>query len=121
MTIRYKEHPTMFADEPLYFILSVLLIAAFGIGLVILAVWYIKNRTTVLTITDDRVTLEKGIFAKTRTDIELRSIRTVRIDQSFVDRIFNCGTLNIFTAGDNPELIQKGLPDPARLREALRS
>lgn len=120
MTIRYKEHPTMFADEPLYFILSVLAIAIFGLGLVILAIWYVNNRTTLLTVTDDRVMKEMGIFNKKRTEIDLKSIRTVKIDQSFVDRIFNCGILKIYTAGDQPELMVKGLPDPARLREALR-
>ena len=117
---RYQEHPKMFADEPGYFILSILLIP-FLVGIGWLVVWYIKTRCTMLTITNDRVILSRGVLNKERLEIELESIRTVRVDQTFVDRIFNCGILKIYTAGDNPELVQKGMPDPERLRAALRS
>ena len=110
----------MFADEPGYFILSILLIP-FLVGIGWLVVWYIKTRCTMLTITNDRVILSRGVLNKERLEIELESIRTVRVDQTFVDRIFNCGILKIYTAGDNPELVQKGMPDPERLRAALRS
>lgn len=117
---RYQENPRMFADEPGYFILALVLIP-FVVGIVWLVIWYIRIRCTRLTVTDERVFLERGVFNKERMEIELHSIRTVRIDQSFVDRIFNCGILKIYTAGDDPELLQKGLPDPERLRAALRT
>lgn len=117
---RYQEHPTMFADEPGYFILAVILVPV-GVGIVWLLVWYIKTRATTLTVGDERVSLSRGVFAKERMEIELSSIRTVEIDQSFIDRIFNCGVLKIYTAGDRPELTVKGMPDPNRLRSALRS
>jgi uncharacterized membrane protein YdbT with pleckstrin-like domain len=117
---RYQEHPRMFADEPGYFILALLLIPLI-VGIVWLVVWYIRIRCTQLTVTDDRVLLSRGIFNKERMEIELHSIRTVRIDQTFVDRIVNGGILKIYTAGDEPELQQKGMPDPERLRAALRT
>jgi len=117
---RYQEHPRMFADEPGFFILALVLIP-FVVGIVWLVVWYIKIRCTQLTVTDERVYVERGVFNKERVEIELHSIRTVRVDQTLVDRIFNCGVLKIYTAGDEPELQQKGLPDPERLRAALRT
>lgn len=110
----------MFADEPGYFILAVLLIPVV-VGIVWLIGWYVKTRCTLLTVGDERLTLSRGVFAKERMEIELSSIRTVEVDQSFVDRIFNCGILKIYTAGDAPELTQKGMPDPQRLRSALRN
>jgi len=110
----------MFADEPGRFILAVLLIPVV-VGIVWLVVWWIKTRCTLVTVGDERVLLSRGVFAKERLEIELKSIRTVEIDQTFVDRIFNCGILKIYTAGDRPELMQKGMPDPERLRSALRS
>lgn len=110
----------MFADEPGYFILAVLLIPLV-VGIVWLVGWYIKIRCTQLTVGDERVMLSRGVFAKERLEIELSSIRTVEIDQTFVDRIFNCGILKIYTAGDAPELVQKGMPEPERLRAALRN
>jgi uncharacterized membrane protein YdbT with pleckstrin-like domain len=119
MQPRYQEHPTMFADEPLQFIIAVLLIPI-GIGIIWLIYWYIKLRCTLVTIDDERVMLSRGILNKEKIEIELQSIRTVRVDQTFADRIFNCGILKIYTAGDQPELQQKGMPDPERLRNALR-
>ena len=109
----------MFADEPGRFILACLLIPVV-VGIVWLLVWYIRIKCTLLTVGDERVLLTRGVFAKERLEIELESIRTVRVDQTFVDRIFNCGILKIYTAGDNPELVQGGMPDPERLRSALR-
>jgi uncharacterized membrane protein YdbT with pleckstrin-like domain len=120
MTPLYQEHPTMFADEPGKFILACLLVP-FVVGIVWLGWWYITNRSTLVTVTEDRVTWRKGIFSKEQIEIDMGSIRTVRVDQTFVDRIFNCGILQIFTTGDRPDLVQKGLPDPTRLRVALRS
>lgn len=117
---RYQEHPRMFADEPGKFLLACILVPV-GVGIVWLGLWWLRVRTTLLTVGDERVLLTRGIFNKERLEIELGSIRTVRIDQSFVDRIFNCGILNIFTSGDRPELVVPGMPDPDRLRSALRT
>jgi len=119
MTPLYKEHPTMFADEPGKFVLACLLIP-FVVGIVWLAWWYISNRSTVVTVDEERVTVRRGIFSKENIEVEMTSIRTVRVDQSFVDRIFNCGILKVYTAGDNPDIVQGGLPDPVRLRTAMR-
>lgn len=110
----------MFADEPLHFIIAVLLIPVFGIGIVWLIYWYIKLRCTLVTVDDERVMLSRGIFTREKIEIELDSLRSVRVDQTFTDRLFNCGILRIYTAGDKPELEQKGMPDPERLRNALR-
>ncbi|MEM0907610.1 MAG: PH domain-containing protein [Pseudomonadota bacterium] len=117
---RYEEHPKMFADEPGYFVLAVLLIPLV-VGIIWLVVWYIKIRCTLVTVNDERILLSSGVFAKRRMEIELESVRTVRIDQTFADRVFNCGVLKVYTSGDQPELVQKGLPDPQRLRTAIRA
>jgi uncharacterized membrane protein YdbT with pleckstrin-like domain len=49
--------------------------------------------------------------------MKLSSIRSVRIKQSLFQRLFGTGDISIFTAGDAPELIADGMPDPARVRE----
>jgi uncharacterized membrane protein YdbT with pleckstrin-like domain len=117
---RYQEHPRMFADEPLQFVIAVLLVPL-GVGIIWLIIWYIQNRCTLVTVGEERILLSRGVFAKERIEIELSSIRTVEIDQSLIDRIFNVGILKIYTAGDDPELRAQGLPDPERLRSALRA
>lgn len=119
MPVRYQAHPSMFRSKPLLFILCVILIPV-GIGIVALVVWWMIHRTTTVTVDDDRVALDRGLLSKEHTEIELDSIRTVKVDQSVLDRLMNVGTLRIYTAGDRPEMEIKGLPDPEDLRSALR-
>ena len=142
MTSLYRENPAMFADEPGKFILSCLLVIVplivaavywntpwllysmlviAAVGALMFLWWTITNRSIVVTVDEDRITLRRGVFSKENIEVEISSIRTVRVDQTLVDRIFNCGILKVYTAGDDPDLMQDGLPDPARLREALRS
>ena len=109
----------MFADEPGRFILACLLIP-FVVGIFWLAWWFIINRSTIVTVDEERITLRRGIFNKISTEVEIGSIRTVRVDQTLADRIFNCGMLKVYTTGDVPDIEQDGLPDPERLRVALR-
>jgi|SRR5262245_59182069 len=72
----YEAHPAMFRAHPFWFILAVLLIAAFGAGILILLVWYIKTRATTVTVTESDLLYEKGILSKNRTSVSLRHIRS---------------------------------------------
>ena len=115
----YEAHPAMFRAHPFWFILSVLLIAAFGLGILILLYWYIKTRATALTITQHEIMYEKGILSKDRTSVSLRHVRAVRVTQRFINRILGVGTVEISTAGDEPEFEVKDMPDPHQIREAI--
>jgi uncharacterized membrane protein YdbT with pleckstrin-like domain len=120
MPPRYDASPAVFRDYPMRFLVCLILIPVFGLGLVILAVWWIIARSTRMTVDEVRATLTSGIFSKQVTEVQLSSIRTVKIDKSFVDRIFDVGTVSVFTSGDAPELVVKGMPDPEALAKALR-
>ncbi|MEZ5828458.1 MAG: PH domain-containing protein [Hyphomicrobiales bacterium] len=115
----YEAHPAMFRAHPFWFILFVLLILAFGIGLLILLYWYIKTRATALTVTDHELLYERGILSKDRLSVSLRHIRSVEVKQSFMNRILSVGTIEVSTAGDEPEFTVKDLPDPHEVREAI--
>jgi uncharacterized membrane protein YdbT with pleckstrin-like domain len=114
----YQAHPPMFRNHPLGFVLSVLLIAV-AIGIIILLVWYVKSRSEQLTITNEGLRYEKGILSKTHNELKLTSIRSVRVYQSFFQRMFGTGDVDIFTAGDVPEVTLKGMPDPQQIREIV--
>jgi uncharacterized membrane protein YdbT with pleckstrin-like domain len=118
-TVVYEAHPAMFRAHPFWFILFVLLIAAFGIGLLILLYWYIKTRATALTVTEHELMYERGILSKDRLSVSLRHVRSVHVTQGFVNRILGVGTIQISTAGDEPEFTVKDLPDPHEIREAI--
>ena len=115
----YEAHPAMFRAHPFWFILSVLLIAAFGLGILILLYWYIKTRATALTITEHEIMYEQGILSKDRTSVSLKHVRAVRVTQRFINRILGVGTVEISTAGDEPEFEVKDMPDPHQIREAI--
>jgi uncharacterized membrane protein YdbT with pleckstrin-like domain len=115
----YEAHPAMFRAHPFWFILCVLLIAALGIGIVILLYWYIKTRATALTVTDQELMYERGILSKDRTSVSLKHIRSVNIAQGFVNRIMGVGTVQISTAGDEPEFTIADMPDPYVIQEAI--
>jgi uncharacterized membrane protein YdbT with pleckstrin-like domain len=118
-TVIYEAHPAMFRAHPFWFILSVLLILAFGIGIIILLYWYIKTRATALTVTDQEIMYERGILSKDRTAVSLKHIRTVRVTQGFINRILGVGTIEIATAGDLPEFTVQDMPNPHKIREAI--
>ena len=115
----YEAHPAMFRAHPFWFILAVLLILAFGIGIIILLYWYIKTRATALTVTDQELMYERGILSKDRTSVSLKHIRSVNIAQGFVNRVMGVGTVQISTAGDEPEFTIADMPDPYVIQEAI--
>ena len=118
-TVVYEAHPAMFRAHPFWFILAVLLILAFGIGLLILLYWYIKTRATALTVTDHEIMYERGILSKDRTAVSLKHVRAVHVTQGFINRILGVGTIQISTAGDQPEFTVADMPDPGLIREAI--
>lgn len=118
MQTTYSRRPAMFRSNPFGFILSVLLIPV-GVGIVILLVWYLKCLSIKLELQGTDLVLIKGLLSKDRVELEVDSIRTVRIYQSFLNRIFNVGTVSVFTAGDMPEIEVSGVPEPHVLRELI--
>jgi len=121
MTPEYDASPAMFRNRPLAFIASVALIAAFGLGILILLYWYLTARSTRLTVSGDDMHLSRGLFSKERTDIDVREIRTVQVRQSFWQRIFGVGRIEVYTGGDAPEFTLEGMPDPNDLRDLIKA
>jgi uncharacterized membrane protein YdbT with pleckstrin-like domain len=119
-TVVYEAHPAMFRARPFSFILCVLLIALFGLGILLLLYWYVLTRATQLTVTDHDITYERGILSKDRTSVALRQVRSVRVAQGFVNRILGVGTIEISSTGDRPEFTVGDMPDPHEIRDAIR-
>jgi uncharacterized membrane protein YdbT with pleckstrin-like domain len=116
----YSANPVMFRNNPLGFILALILVLVFGLGIIILLVWYLKNKASKLVVTESEVIYEKGLLSKQHSEINMESIRTVRVSQSFFNRIFGTGNIELYTAGDNPEIVAKGMPDPHKVRELIK-
>ncbi|MGM0570252.1 MAG: PH domain-containing protein [Pseudomonadota bacterium] len=109
----------MFRNNPLGFILSILLIPL-AVGILILLWWYLQCKSTKLEFTGNDLVLEKGLLSKERMELDVRRIRSVNVYQSFFNRIFGVGRISIFTAGDEPEIEVAGLPSPHDLRTLIK-
>lgn len=117
----YSEHPAMFRNNPFGFIISLLLIPVFGLGLLILLWWYLQCRGSKLTVNERDILYEKGLLSKYRVEFGIAGVRTVKVHQSFFNRIFGVGAIHIYTAGDLPEIEVKGMPNPNEVRELIKA
>ncbi len=132
--VRYDAHPPILRNNPVIFIVGVvaLIIAGALVGqmpqlllavlALIILVWLyllVVSRSHRLVITDNEVRYEEGILSKRHAEIGLRSVRSVRVNQTFFQRILGVATVEFFSAGDAPEISVKGLPNPHRIRELV--
>jgi uncharacterized membrane protein YdbT with pleckstrin-like domain len=116
----YSNHPSMFKNQPIGFILAIILVPVFGLGLLILLWWYLTTKSVKLEITGGEIILEEGLLSKKRTEVNVSSVRTVQVYQSFFNRMFGVGKISVFTAGDNPEIQAAGMPDPHAFRDIIK-
>lgn len=108
----YDEHPSMFRNNPAMFVL----LAISVIGFIAIGIWWIRCKGIRLALNRHEILFEKGLLAKQRTQLNLSSIRTVRITQSAFQRLFGVGDIEIFSAGDRAEIAVRGMPRPAQVR-----
>ena len=113
----YDEHPAMFRAHPFLFVL--LLISV--VGVLAIGVWWLRVKGERLALSDREVMMERGLLSKQRTEIALSSIRSVRITQTFGQRIFDVGNVELFSAGDIAEIAIRSMPRPGRIRNIAAS
>ena len=101
-----------------YLFLGVLLLPAFGLGLVLLLAAWIRRRTTELAITDKRVIAKFGLVRRDTIELNLHKIESVQVNQTVMARILNYGSLVISGAGNPMEAID-GIADPMSFRRAF--
>ena len=118
-TILYQDHPAMFRNRPVLFLVCCALIP-FGIGALILLVWWIRCLGTSLVVTDRRVTLRRGLLSKATNDVLIADIRNVKIEQTMGQRIFGVGKVAVSTSGQaDMEIEVQGLPAPERVKAII--
>jgi uncharacterized membrane protein YdbT with pleckstrin-like domain len=81
---------------------------------------YFRRVSTVLRIFPERIVLERGIFSKCYQDFNPRDIRSIDVDQGFLERILGIGDLTISTAAtvEASEKI-RAIPDPQGVRDLI--
>ena len=120
-TVLQTDHPAMFRNHPFWFSLSVILIAAFGLGLIILFIWWLVTQATELTVTDERTILRKGLLSKQTNEVRHEDVRNIQVSQTFIQRMLGVGRISVSSAGqDTIEISIDGVRDPQSLADLIR-
>lgn len=115
----YSEHPRMFRNNPVRFVLDALTIP-FVIGLIDLMGWWIRCLSSTLTITESKTSLRNGILSRELNEISNSNVRNVVVRQSFFQRIMNVGHIGISTSGQSGfEIEIDGMHDPLRVKRII--
>ena len=118
--ILYQDNPAMFRNSPILFLICCVLVLAYGLGLLFLLIWWVQCLGTSLTVTEERVSLRKGILGKYTNDVLISDIRNVLVGQNLFQRIFGVGSIGVSTAAQSGlEIEVAGLPNPERVKAII--
>ena len=74
------------------------------------------------TVSNQRIRVERGVFSKTLTEIDVRTIDDITFRQSLFERIFGVGEIAIVSSDpQNARVSLVGVPDPRTVRELIRN
>ena len=89
---------------------ALLLIPA--IAILFAAIRHLRRRLTKLTVLEDRLRYEAGLFSKTTRTIELAKVQDVRVDQTLGQRLLNIGDLSLESAGGTSRIVMQSIDRP---------
>jgi len=99
-------------------VLGVVLLPFFGIGLIPLAMAWINLKTTELAVTERRVIAKFGLISRETTEIKVERIESMQVNQSVMGRLLGFGTI-IFSGAGTPQLVVPSISDPLEFRKAV--
>ena len=119
--VLYEENPAVFRGNLTLTIVGFVGIAAVGLGLLLLLGMWIKSKQTKLLITQDYISVKKGILSRNTNEIPISSVTNIKTKQGVLDRLFNIGSITISssaTAGE--EIILNNFEAPIEIKNIIR-
>jgi uncharacterized membrane protein YdbT with pleckstrin-like domain len=113
----YQGKVSIWSLSPLI-IIGLILLAAWGLGLLFLIVAAVRYFTTELAITNKRVIAKFGLVSRSTIEINLQKIESIQVNQGILGRIFNYGSIVVSGAG-NPQAPIPGISSPLQFRRAF--
>ena len=93
-----------------------------AVQLVVVIVAWMKLRTTMYIVTNQRVVVEQGIVTKTVNEIDLRYVDDSQFFQGLTDRILGIGNVTLLSSDANtPTYTLRSVRDPRGVRELVRA
>lgn len=117
----YSSHPAMFKNSPGWFVIC-LILCPIGIGLVAFLIWWLQVKATLLTVDDEKTVLRRGLLSKHTNEVRHRDVRNIKVAQSFFQRVFGVGAIEVSSAGQaDEEITVSGIPDPEKVKEIINA
>ncbi len=101
-----------------YVVAGVLLMPVFGVGLVVLAVAWVKQRSTELAVTNKRVITKFGFIQRDTVELNIQKVESVQVQQGILARMLDFGTI-VVAGGGTPQAPVPGIHDPMGFRRAF--
>lgn len=106
-------HPAMFRNRPILFIIALVTVPIYGIGILIFLGWWISVLGETLIVTNKRTIYRRGIISKYTNEVLHSDIRNVEVGQSATQRILGVGNIGISSAGQaGIEIEMSGISNP---------
>ncbi|MEA2490457.1 MAG: hypothetical protein QOH21_2249 [Acidobacteriota bacterium] len=92
------------------------------IQLIAFLVAWMRLRSTMYTITNQRVLIEQGVFTKSVDEIDLRYVDDSQFMQTFFDRLLGIGNVTLISSDKTtPRYVLRSIKDPRAVREIIRA
>lgn len=99
-------------------VFGVLLLPAFGAGLILLGIAYVRYKSVELAVTTKRVIVKHGFIRRQTVEMNLNRVESVQVEQGVMGRLLDFGTLLIAGTGSSHAPLS-GIADPMGFRKAF--
>jgi uncharacterized membrane protein YdbT with pleckstrin-like domain len=100
---------------------GILLLAAFGLGLIVIAGIYIERARRVYILTTRKVVVRSGIFVKSTNEIRIKDIRSVNVAKSSISGLIGIGSVEFSSAAsERAEIIFAGIAGADKICDMVR-
>ena len=80
---------------------------------------HIQKMTVTLKFHDDHLTMETGLFSRTRRTVDTAKIQDVTVRQSFGQRLIGVGDLLLEDAGESGGMLMPGIDRPRQIADEI--
>ena len=99
-------------------VLGLVLLPAFGIGLIFWGIAYVRLKSTEVAVTTKRLIVKHGFIRRSTIEININKVESIQVDQEMLGRLLNFGTLIISGTGATHAPIT-GIAEPMAFRKAF--
>ncbi len=97
---------------------GVLLLPAFGLGLIFLGMAFVRYKSVELAVTTKRIIVKHGFISRQTVEINLDKVESIQVEQGLLGRLLNFGTLIVSGTGTSHAPLT-GIAEPMGFRKAF--